>query len=137
MTADKFDADKREKDDVLFSDKRTSERINREINVNFEVSVDGPHNFFAGFTQDISKGGVFLATHQVYPIGTKMRLSFEIEGVHIEVEAVVRWARKPENIFGNDLHPGMGLQFLNTDEKLIVAFESFLEKKEPLLIDEN
>jgi uncharacterized protein (TIGR02266 family) len=137
MNSGKFDAEKRDKDDVLFSDKRTSERINREINVNFEVSVDGPHNFFAGFTQDISKGGVFLATHQVYPIGTKMKLSFEIEGINVEVEAIVRWARKPENLSGSDLHPGMGLQFLNTDEKLIAAFESFLEKKEPLLIDEE
>ena len=42
MNSGKFDAEKRDKDDVLFSDKRTSERINREINVNFEVSVDGP-----------------------------------------------------------------------------------------------
>jgi uncharacterized protein (TIGR02266 family) len=137
MNSGKFDSEKRDKDDVLFSDKRTSERINREINVNFEVSVDGPHNFFAGFTQDISKGGVFLATHQVYPIGTKMRLSFEIEGVHVEVEAIVRWARKPENVFGNDLHPGMGLQFIDPDEKLVSAFDKFLEKKEPLLIDED
>lgn len=137
MTTNKFDAEKREKDDVLFSDKRTSERFNREINVNFEVSVDGPHNFFAGFTQDISKGGVFLATHQVYPIGTKMKLSFEIEGVHIEVDAVVRWARKPENLTGSDLHPGMGLQFVDPDEKVVAAFERFLEKKEPLLIDEE
>lgn len=137
MTTNKFDAEKREKDDVLFSDKRTSERINREINVNFEVSVDGPHNFFAGFTQDISKGGVFLATHQVYPIGTKMKLSFEIEGVHIEVDAVVRWARKPENLSGSDLHPGMGLQFIDPDEKIVAVFEKFLEKKEPLLIDED
>jgi len=137
MTSGKFDAEKRDKDDVLFSDKRTSERINREINVNFEVSVDGPHNFFAGFTQDISKGGVFLATHQVYPIGTKMKLSFEIEGVHVEVDAVVRWARKPENLTGNDLYPGMGLQFIDPDEKIVAVFEKFLEKKDPLLIDEE
>lgn len=137
MTTNKFDAEKREKDDVLFSDKRASERFNREINVNFEVSVDGPHNFFAGFTQDISKGGVFLATHQVYPIGTKMKLSFEIEGIHIEVEAIVRWARKSENLSGSDLHPGMGLQFIDPDEKIVAVFEKFLEKKEPLLIDEE
>lgn len=135
MTSDRFDADKKDKDDVLFSDKRTSERFNHEINVNFNVSVDGPHNFFAGFTQDISKGGVFLATHQIYPTGTKMKLSFDIEGIHVEIEAVVRWARKPENSTGSDVHPGMGLQFIDLDEKLISVFDKFLEKKEPLLMD--
>jgi len=137
MNSGKFDADKRDKDDVLISDKRIHRRMAHELDVKFEVSVDGPHNFFAGLTQDISKGGVFIATHQVYPIGTKMRLAFEIEGEHIEVEAVVRWVRSPENVFSEDIQPGMGLQFIDPDEKLISAFDKFLEKKEPLLIDED
>lgn len=135
MVSDKFDLEKKEKDDVLFSDKRVHPRMSHELSVNFEVSVDGPHNFFAGFTQDISKGGVFLATHQVYPIGTKMTLFFEIEGVKVEVEAVVRWTRKPENIIHSDIHPGMGLQFIDPDEKLVKAFDHFLAKKDPILVD--
>jgi uncharacterized protein (TIGR02266 family) len=135
MSTNGFDADKRDRDDVLFSDKRESERHNRELNVDFEVSVDGPHTFFTGITQDISKGGVFLATHQIYPVGTNMVLSFVIEGVHIKIEAVVRWIRDPEKIQSKDILPGMGLQFIDPGKEVSEAFEKFLEKKDPLLLD--
>lgn len=136
MNSNGFDADKREKDDVYIN-RRTDPRLNFELNIDFEVSVDGPHNFFTGISQDISKGGVFLATHQIYPIGTNMKLSFQIEGVLITIDAIVRWVRSPERITGDDVLPGMGLQFLNPGPEITKAFDSFLEKKEPLLIDED
>lgn len=136
MNCSGFDADKREKDDVYFN-RRVHPRLNFELNVDFEVSIDGPHNFFTGITQDISKGGVFLATHQIYPIGTNMKLSFTIEGASVTVDAIVRWIRTPESISGggSDILPGMGLQFLNPGPEIVKAFDSFLEKKEPLLVD--
>ena len=134
MNCSGFDADKREKDDVYFN-RRVHPRLNFELNVDFEVSIDGPHNFFTGITQDISKGGVFLATYQIYPIGTTMKLSFIIEGGSFTVDAIVRWIRSPENITGNDIQPGMGLQFLNPGTDIVNAFDKFLEKKEPLLVD--
>lgn len=134
MNCSGFDADKREKDDVYFN-RRVHARLNFELNVDFEVSIDGPHNFFTGITQDISKGGVFLATHQIYPIGTNMKLSFIIEGASVAVDAIVRWIRTPESISENDMLPGMGLQFLNPGPEIVNAFDKFLEKKEPLLVD--
>lgn len=135
MVSSGFDSDKRERDDVLFSDKRIDTRHSHEISVDFEVSVDGPHTFFTGFTQDISKGGVFLATHQIYPVGTNMKLVFQVENEHLIVEAIVRWIRPKEKIFNNDLLPGMGLQFLNPPEKLVLVFENFILKRDPLLVD--
>lgn len=135
MTNNGFDSDKREKDDVFFRNRRADIRLNHEINVDFEVSVDGPHSFFTGITQDISKGGVFLATHQIYPIGTNMKLIFQVEGVELTVEAVVRWVRSVERSNADDVLPGMGLQFLNPGPELIKTFDNFLEKKEPLLVD--
>ena len=135
MVGKGFDSDKRERDDVLFSNRRADPRHNLEISVDFEVSIEGPHTFFAGLTQDISKGGIFLATHQIYPVGTKMTLFFLIEEKNFQVEAVVRWTRSPENISNNELSPGMGLQFINPDDSLIDAFEKFLIEKDPLMID--
>lgn len=135
MTDNKFKADKREKDDVLIQNKRQHARHSKEIEVNFEVSVDGPHNFFSGFTEDISKGGIFLVTTQLYPVGMKMKLSFIIEGKDVEVEAVVRWTRTPESIYSEDMSPGMGLQFIDPPEKFVKIFEEFIQKKDPLFMD--
>ena len=35
-----------------------------------EVSVASEHNFFTGFTSNISEGGVFIATDLPPPLGT-------------------------------------------------------------------
>lgn len=135
MTDNNFKADKRDRDDVLIQDKRVHARLEHEIEVDFEVSIDGPHNFFSGFTEDISKGGVFLATSQIYPIGMKMKLSFRIEGMDVDLEAVVRWTRNPESVNSDDLSPGMGLQFIDPPEKFVKIFEGFIKKKDPLFVD--
>ncbi len=135
MSSDDFDAQKRDRDDVIFTDKRANPRFNHKLKVDFEVSDEGPHTFFAGITQDISKGGVFLVTHQIYPVGTDMILSFMIEGVQLKVDAVVRWTREPDKIQDKDILPGMGLQFINPGKEVVNAFEKFLEKKDTLLVD--
>jgi uncharacterized protein (TIGR02266 family) len=130
-----FDSDKKSKDDVVFSNRRRNSRLDWEMDVDFEVSIDGPHTFFSGFTQDISTGGVFLATHQIYPIGTEMKVSLVVEGEKIELNAVVKWVRKQESISSSDLSPGMGLQFVAPDDKYVEIIEQFVKKKEPLLVD--
>lgn len=135
MSRQKFDTDKREKDDVLFVNRRADPRHNVEIGVEFEVSNDGPHTFFTGLTQDISKGGIFLATHQIYPVGTGIDLSFIIDGGQYNVKAVVRWIRQPESISNADMLPGMGLQFIDPGKDLIEVFDRFLMEKDPLMVD--
>jgi len=135
MTDNNFKADKRDRDDVLIQNKRVHARHGHEVEVNFEVSIDGPHNFFSGFTEDISNGGVFLVTSQIYPVGMKMNLSFRIEGEDVDVEAVVRWTRTPESIYSEDISPGMGLQFIDPPQKVVKIFESFIKKKDPLFVD--
>ncbi len=130
-----FDSDKKSKDDVVFSNRRKNSRLEWEMDVDFEVSVDGPHTFFSGFTQDISTGGVFLATHQIYPIGTEIKISLSVNGEKLELNSIVRWVRKQESISSPDLSPGMGLQFIDPDEKQVKVIEEFVKKKEPLLVD--
>ncbi len=126
---------KREKDDVIFNRRRDT-RIETELNVSFEVSLDGPHSFYSGFTQDISKGGVFLATHQLYPLGTEMNISFILEGREISAKTKVMWVRKPETISGG-LEPGMGLRFVEMKEEDLQAVISFIDKKETIFFDDE
>lgn len=129
--------EKREKDDVIFNNnRRQNTRINAEINVSFEVSLDGPHTFFSGFTMDISKGGVFLATSQVYPVGTEVFISFILEGREYNVMTKVMWIRDPKlGALGAGIDSGMGLLFINMSDSDVKAIESFIAKKEPLMVD--
>ncbi len=128
--------DKRERDDVIFKNRRDSLRVSEQLEVDFVLDAKGPHNFFNGFTQDISKGGIFIATHQIYPIGTEMRLSFKLGSKTITTDAVVRWVKKPENV-SEDIDPGMGLQFINLEKADQELIDEFIKKKEPLFFDDD
>ncbi len=115
---------KRDKDDVIYKFLRKSPRVDAEIEVSFEVSEGGPHNFYTGITQDISQGGVFLATHRVLPVGSKLRITFTLQGREITADAEVVWTRTLEAI-GPGVEPGMGMKFVNIskeDEAFIAAY---------------
>ena len=127
--------DEREKagDGVLFSS--SDLRTNIRINVEFEVTLTGPHIFFTGFTMDISEGGVFVATHQIFPIGTEFKLHMIIGEDTLEIDSKVIWVRGEDgaNISGHE--PGMGLKFMVLDERALAIVSAFIKKREPLFYD--
>ncbi|HOW51985.1 MAG TPA: PilZ domain-containing protein [bacterium] len=114
-------------------DKRKSPRIELELSVSFAVSSDVPHNFFPGIMQDISTGGIFLATKQMLPIGTRLRLSFIIDNRQISGHAEVRWLRQPSPSLPAGIDPGMGLLFLDlsADDRETIEFYIRQQNKPP------
>jgi uncharacterized protein (TIGR02266 family) len=119
-----------DKSTVVF-DKRELKRTTAKL----EISLSGPHNFFNGFTEDISDGGVFVATHQLFPIGTEMLLTLTLEGKEIEIVADVVWLRDYNDFNSLDNEPGMGLKFRNLSEENKIIINKFIKKREPLFFD--
>ena len=58
------------------AERRTAPRIELEI----EVGLETEHNFYTGLTQDISSGGIFVATPLSYRVGEKMVVRFTLPG---------------------------------------------------------
>ncbi len=123
--------DEKQPDGVVFSRQRSGPRVS----VNIEVTLTGAHNFFRGFTEDISAGGLFVATHQFYPIGTEFNLSLSLEGRDIPVLVKVAWIRESNPLKLADAEPGMGLQFIDMTEEQRMLIEEFIKKKEPIFFD--
>lgn len=130
------DLTKRDRDDVIF-DKRRDTRIGAEFSVSFEVAAEGPHKFFTGITQDISKGGIFLSTLQTLPIGTKMRIEFAVEGRNIAAQAEVRWTREPEASDSVGVTAGMGLRFIEIAEDDRAYIDAYVKEKETIYYDDD
>lgn len=130
-----FDTDKRQKDDILFKDKRTDPRYTSEISIDFFISEGTANTFYEGFTEDISLGGVFLATHQIYPIGSAMTLNLNLVNQKITVKAVVRWIKNIETFEDSETSPGMGLQFVDLSAKDKTLIDEFLKQREPMFVD--
>jgi uncharacterized protein (TIGR02266 family) len=101
-----------------------------------EVSFESETNFFVGFTADVSAGGLFVVTWSVVPIGSHIRLSFQLPETSrpLTVDGVVRWVRE-HNARDPDLWPGMGIRFENLGDEHRVEIERFVARREPLFYE--
>ena len=128
-----YKEDGRSKDDVIFSNR--NQRTDERMHVELEVSLNGPHTFFSGFAMDMSKGGIFVATHKIAPSGTEFTVSLKLGEEVLEINSEVVWVREVNSALISGEEPGMGLKFKGIDEKYLTLITAFLKKREPLLYD--
>lgn len=114
------------------------QREGSRIDLTVAVSLTSEHNFFTGFTENISEGGVFVATYEPLPVGTV--IDFELQLVPgpgtVPVRGVVCWIREA-NDYTLDVSPGMGLRFVNLHPQVAEAITRFVrEAREAIFYDD-
>lgn len=100
-----------------------------------QVSVDfaSEHNFYTGLSNDLSEGGLFIATIDILPIGAPIDLTLTLPGGHaIQARGQVRWVRD-YNDNTPEVAPGMGVQFTQLPGTDSTAIQRFLLEREPFL----
>jgi uncharacterized protein (TIGR02266 family) len=111
-------------------------RITQRINMEADVGFQSESQFYTGFTQDISEGGLFLATYDVKDIGSKIAVSFTLPDGHlVSSVGVVRWIRE-YNSLTPDTHPGMGVQFSGLSDEDRHAIEGFLTQRPAMFYED-
>lgn len=114
------------------TDRRHYQRHSTELN----VTLVSEHNFFMGLSENLSEGGLFVATHQLQPIGTIVELKFQLpmSDELIEAKGEVRWVRP----FSPDIDAptGMGVRFVDLPERDANRIRSFLKSRPPIFYDE-
>ena len=120
---------------VLRSATVTEERRHDERQpASFEIEFTDDSEFFAGVSQDLSRGGVFVATYQLLPVGSAVGLSLELpDGERVEVRGEVRWLRESS---GGEGRPGMGVAFRNLSTEALARINAFCARRPPLLYEE-
>lgn len=112
-------------------ERRTAPRAQVEAEIGFQSDT----NFYTGFTEDISTGGIFLSTFDLKAIGSVINVNFTLPGGHfISVDGVVRWLRE-YNELNPDMSPGMGIQFENLAPNDKDAIEAFIKQRSTLFYD--
>lgn len=105
----------------------------RRAHIVAELALHSGSNFYMGFTQDISEGGVFVVSYLTEPIGTVLSLELQFPGaVEIHAKGVVRWVREPHGFDDSSEPPGMGIQFLDLAEQDRALIAEFVELRAPL-----
>ncbi|MCP4605612.1 MAG: TIGR02266 family protein [Proteobacteria bacterium] len=119
-------------DEPLEAERRASPRIP----IKTDVGLHSETNFFTGFAENISTGGLFIATYDILEIGTRLSVSLSLfGGYHICVPGVVRWVRE-YNETTPDTMPGIGIQFENLSIQDNEVIESFLAERPPIFFDD-
>lgn len=97
-----------------------------------ELRFEGPNNFFAGLSMDVSKGGLFVSTYQPSPIGTSLLLSIALPGGHtVTTPGVVAFHTEEGAGEDGDLPPGMGVSFVCLSAPELAAIRRFCKKRRP------
>lgn len=110
-------------------------RAHTRVQVQVEVSMHTEHNFYTGLTENISEGGLFIATYEQLPIGTTLDVELSLpDHPPIVSQAQVRWVREHTQ-FTEDVSPGVGVQFIDLDADQRQAIESFLQQRPPLFFE--
>jgi uncharacterized protein (TIGR02266 family) len=123
-----------EKPDSFEPDNR---RRTPRYSVDLDVTMSSDHNFYAGFAENISSGGLFVATYVRRPRGDRMEIVLNLPGMPEPIRAVgeVRWLRDFSE--QSNVPPGLGVRFIDLPEAAATAIESFLQGREPLFYDDD
>ena len=116
-----------------------AEEARRAKRFPFEVEVDivSEHNFYAGLSLNMSEGGIFVATHNEYPVGTRVeiRLLFPGDEEPTNIMTEVRWVRPHnENADGS---AGLGLRFVDLTPTVAEKIASFTTARDPLYYEDD
>ena len=104
--------------------------------VDLDVSLGSDHNFYSGFAENLSGGGVFIATHLLRPVGEQIEVCIHLpDGSEIRGIGEVRWVRvfNPDS----DQPPGIGVRFSELEEGCSAAIEAFLRERDPMFFDDE
>lgn len=120
-------------------DAEPQQRTAARHDVEIAVDLESDSNFYTGLTQNISTGGLFIATHQIKRVGEHVHLKFTLPGAArpIECDTEVRWIRENSSLHRTDSAPGMGVRFLNMSADDAATIQAFIDNRESLFYDDE
>jgi uncharacterized protein (TIGR02266 family) len=124
------EADQARADAQSSEEMRAAPRVNLKVN----VSLRTEDNFFQGFSENLSEGGVFIATMAPPAVGTEVNLNLGVgDDEQVSVSGAVRWLR----VNGDGEVTGCGVQFtdLTTQGERAINLLLAQSEKDPLFYE--
>lgn len=98
------------------------------VRLGVEIGIDDHTNFYVGFSENVSEGGLFIATYTLLPVGTEVALTFVLQDeLPLFVHGFVRWVRDPDDLATSPVPPGMGVEFTDLGDAEKQRLQAFIE----------
>jgi len=98
------------------SDRRAAPRVLVDLEVDYALE----DNYLFAYITDISETGIFVRTTTPEQPGTRLNLRFSPDsagaGAPLELEGEVIWVNPYRPGAPDNLHPGMGIRFVELDD---------------------
>ncbi len=108
-------------------------RYSRRVALDVDIGLHSETNFFVGLAEDISDGGLFVATYDLLPVGTALTIAMVLPGGRqLSLAGRVAWVRDP---FDDEMSPGVGVRFEPLDPEDRRAIERFLGQRAPMFFE--
>ncbi len=112
---------------LLRSDRRN--HLRKSVLV-LKIKGEGKKGVFFGYANTLGKGGMFITTVNPMEVGSEFDISFRLHGMDhdIRLRCAVAWRRQYDPATLKH-EPGMGIKFLDLDEKTSAEIVEWLNKK--------
>jgi len=116
-----------------------SGRIQPRKEISVEVGVYADYQFYTGLTQNISSGGLFIATSEPLELGATFEVKFKIPNVDhtFECSAEVRWVRTIDVASESGMSSGMGVRFNGLEPLEQKLIDQFIHGEDTLFYDDE
>ena len=101
-----------------------------------EVSMQSEHNFFTGIANNISEGGIFIATLAPPPVGSEIGFELVVGGERFLVMGTVLWVRS-ELAAEPGLPAGCGVKWGHIEDGMVEAIQRFVQLRDTDLYDDD
>jgi uncharacterized protein (TIGR02266 family) len=108
-----------------------SQRRNfQRFQVDLELTLQSESTIWIGQAENVSDGGVFVATKELKPIGTEVEMTIKLPGNMLPVWAlgVVCWIRETSG--RADAPLGMGIQFRLIADEALRRIRDFVRERQ-------
>jgi len=102
------------KNDILLPELSSLERREHQrFDASVAVDYTSGETFLFAYLQNISEMGIFVRTDYPAPVGTRLRLRFQVDETEdpLTLDGEVAWIN-PLREIGDNLNPGMGVRFI-------------------------
>lgn len=121
---------------MIAAAQKIGDRSHTRVPLEIEVTMASENNFWAGLTDNLSEGGVFVATHVPPACGTEVEMTLILpRGRTFAVRGVVRWIRSYEASC-EGMPPGCGIQWTTLPDGAYEAITSIVNRRGTLLYDD-